>query len=331
MLRTTAALGVSKVVSIVVALVGMSAAVAQHSSSPAPDASAATKAAAGVAALGKRWDVEARGETERLYADVHRSIDSSAIKQTTVSYGPDPSQTLDLFVPDGGFREPSVVLVYFPGGGLAGAEGIDRSSPAYGNVGNFIARLGGIGVVARYRALPAAKWPSGAEDVRLALDWVRNNVAPYGGDPGNVLLMGNEVGAMHVATYLFREASQPKDGPGISGAILSSGSFGATPATDDERAYFGRNGAAHMPLNLVDGYGGKAVPILLWSGELDVPAIETGVAHMYAKLCGKYADCPAFTQVPSHNQLSAVLTLDTDDRAVVGMLIRFYHMARGPR
>jgi acetyl esterase/lipase len=326
MFRAAASLGIT----IVVACLGMPA-VAQHPSSSATEPSAAMKAARGVAALGKRWDADARAETERLYADVHRSIDSSGIKQTTMSYGPDPSQTLDLFVPDGGFREPSVVLLYFPGGGLAGTERIDRSSPAYGNVGNFIARAGGIGVVVRYRTLPEAKWPSGAEDVRLALDWVRKNVAPLGGDPDNVLLMGNEVGATHVASYLFNVASQLEAGPGITGAVLTSGSFGAAPATDDERAYFGRNGAAHMPLNLVDGYRGKAAPILLWSGEYDPSSIETGVAQLYAKLCGKYRDCPAFAQIPGHNPLSAVLTLDTDDSSVFGVLIRFYHQARGPR
>jgi triacylglycerol lipase len=327
MFRTAAALGIS----IVAGIAGVPAAVAQHSSSPSSEASAAMRAAAGVAALGKRWDAEARAETERLYGEVHRSIDSSGIKQTTVSYGPDPSQTLDVFVPDGGFREPSVVLVYLPGGGLAGTERIDRSSPAYGNVGNFIARAGGIGVVARYRTLPEAKWPSGGEDVRLVLDWVRKNVAPLGGDPDNVLLMGNDIGATHIATYLFNEALQLEGGPGITGAVLSSGSFGTTPASNDERAYFGRNGAAHMPLNLVDVYRGKAAPILLWSGEYDAPSIETGVAQLYAKLCAKYRDCPAFAQLSGHNSLSAVLSIDTDDRSVVGVLIRFYHQARGPR
>jgi acetyl esterase/lipase len=316
-----------RVLATVVAFLGMPA-FAQHSSSPASEPSAATKAARGVAALGKRWDPDTRAETERLYADVHRSIDSSPIKRTTVSYGPAPSQTLDLFVPDGGFREPSTVLIYFPGGGLDGAERIERGSPAYGNVANVIARAGGIGVIASYRTLPEAKWPSGAEDVRLVLDWVRKNIATVGGDPDNVLLMGNEVGATHLASFLFDDASQLA---GITGAVLVSGAFGAAPATDGERAYFGRNSAARMPLNLVDGYRGKAVPILLLSGEYDVPAIETGVAQLYVKLCAKYRDCPAFVQAPGHNQLSAVLTLDTDDRSIYSALIRFYHQARGPR
>src|SRR5690349_21605592 len=62
----------------------------------------------GVAALGKQWNPEVGAATERLYLDVHRTVDSTGIQvKSNLSYGPDPQQTLDLYVPDGGFSEPS--------------------------------------------------------------------------------------------------------------------------------------------------------------------------------------------------------------------------------
>jgi triacylglycerol lipase len=206
-----------------------------------------------------------------------------------------------LFVPEGGFSELTTVVAYLG----------DESSRGGPNVGNYAARVGAIGVVARYRHGADAGGPSDAEDVRLLLTWLRDNIEPYGGDPHNIVLMGHSTGAAHVAAYLFHEPSQLPDGPGISAAILSSGAF----EEDADRG----------PLALLDSYAGRAVPILLWSAEYDVPAVETDVAELYAKLCRKYADCPMFVQWQGHNRLSPVLSIDTADTAVTDTVMRFYH------
>jgi triacylglycerol lipase len=313
-------------------LVGTEAAIGQHGAAP-PERNSAYEARMGVAALGKQWNAEVNAETERLYTAVHREVDSTGIQKISdLSYGPDEQQTFDLFVPEGGFSEPSVVLVYFHGGGLVRGDKNTEASDGliYANVARWIARAGGIGINANYRLVPNAKWPSGAEDIRLLLEWVHENIERYGGDVTNVVLMGNSAGAAHIATYLFHEPSQLPDGPGISAAILSSGAFGAVPESDAERAYFGagEDGAGRMPLNLVDTYDGERVPTLLWSAEYDVSSIETGVAEMYTKLCRKYEDCPMFAQLQGHNHVSHVMSLDSDDTEVVNVLISFYHTVR---
>src|SRR4051812_20214621 len=219
-------------------------------------------ARAGVAALGKHWNAGGSAATEQLYVDVHRTVDSSGIQvKSNVSYGPDPQQTLDLYVPDGGFSEPSLVLVYLHGGDFAHGDkqGAVGEGLIYGNVARFIARVGGIGVNANYRLAPAAKWPSGAEDVRLILEWLHKNIAPYGGDTTNIILMGNSVGATHIATYLLKADAQLGNGPGVSAAILASGAFGNFDDLPGAREYFGRHGGARTPLQLVDSYRGKTV------------------------------------------------------------------------
>jgi acetyl esterase len=313
-----------------VALLVTEAAVAQHSSaSPAP--AAAFEARGSVAALGKQWNAEVNAETTKLYAELHRQVDSSGIQLISdLSYGPHEQQKLDLFVPDGGFSEPGPVLIYLHGGGLSGGDKISEGSDGliYSNVARFMARAGGIGINANYRLVPDAKWPSGAEDIRMLLEWVRENIEPYGGDPNTVILMGNSAGATHVATYLFHEPSQLEDGPGIAAAILSSGAFAAAFESAAARDYFGEHAAARVPLDLVDTYEGEAVPILLWSAEYDVPFIETGVAEMYAKLCRKYQDCPMFVQFQGFNHVSHVMSIDSADTTVTDAMIRFYHTVR---
>ena len=296
---------------------------------PADDTRALVGAArAGVASLGKEWNEHVNAETTKLYAALHREIDSSGIRHVAdVSYGPHAQQKLDLFVPDQGFDEPGPVLVYLHGGTWTGGDKIVTGSDGliYANVGKWLARIGGIGVVANYRLLPDAKWPSGADDVRLVIDWVKKNIEPYGGDPNTLVVTGNSVGAMHLATYLFYAPAQLPDGPGITAAILASGAFDATTESHTTRAYFGANGAANLPLNLIDTYEGAAVPIFLWSSSHDVPFIESGVAQMYAKLCSKYQDCPMFMQMQGHNHVSPIMSIDSADTSVTNAIIMFYH------
>jgi len=274
-----------------------------HASPSGPPAGGMRSVRTGVAALGKQWNESVAEATTELYAGLTAEDTSGIRRISDLEYGPHEQQRLDLFVPEGGFSELTTVIAYLG----------DESARGGRNVGDYAARVGGIGVVARYRQGADAEGSSGAEDVRLLLLWLRDHIEPYGGDPHNIVLMGHSTGAAHVAAYLFHEPSQLPDGPGISAAILSSGSFGE----DADRA--------PTPLALLDSYAGHAVPILLWSAEYDVPAVETSVAELYAKLCRKYADCPMFVQLQGHNRLSPVLSIDTADTGVTDTIMRFYH------
>jgi triacylglycerol lipase len=289
---------------------------AQHPATTSDAAADSVHAArARIAALGNNWNAEVAAATGVAYAQLREAQNDAGIVRTNaISYGPDPKQTLDLFVPEGGFSEGTTVLVYLHGDALA---------PAADNVPKSIASVGGIGVLARYRDGPAVRWPAGAEDVRLLLNWINDNIEQHGGDRKLIVLMGNSTGATHIAEYLFDQRAQRPEGLGVASAILSSGVFDA--AFGDDLNHYFDGAASSTPLALVEHYTGEQVPLMLWSAEYDPPAVQAGVAELFAKLCRSPRGCPTYERLAGANHVSHVLSLGSTDTAAASTLFRFYH------
>ena len=123
---------------------------------------------------------------------------------TEHTYGPFPRQKLDVYLPtdtssDSPAKLPCVVYLY--GGGLI--NGAKRMPPAkgaiYGNVGHFFAQRGFVAVVVDYRLYNGssieeggARFPSGGEDIALALQWVTTKLSQV--DASKIFLVGNSAG-----------------------------------------------------------------------------------------------------------------------------------------
>ncbi|WP_255444095.1 carboxylesterase/lipase family protein [Robiginitalea sp. SC105] len=121
------------------------------------------------------------------------------------------------------------VLVYFYGGGnVAG----DASEPRYD--GESMAKKGMVVVTTNYRlnifgflAHPelSAESPYGGSgnygslDQQAALQWVRDNIAAFGGDPAKVTIAGESAGSIGVSTLMASPLSKGL----IAGAIGESG------------------------------------------------------------------------------------------------------------
>lgn len=76
---------------------------------------------------------------------------------------------------------------------------------------------------------------AGLLDQRLAIEWARDNVAVFGGDPGRITLFGQSAGSTSISTYGYAYASDPI----AHGLITQSGtadSFGA-PAADSTGSF----------------------------------------------------------------------------------------------
>jgi para-nitrobenzyl esterase len=102
------------------------------------------------------------------------------------------------------------VLVWLHGGGFIGGS---AASPWY--VGEAFARDGVVTVTASYRlGFEGFGWVEGAVNNRgvrdwiAALEWVRENIAAFGGDPSRVTIAGQSAGGSAVMRLLTLEAAQ---------------------------------------------------------------------------------------------------------------------------
>jgi len=127
------------------------------------------------------------------------------------------------------------VLVYFYGGGNVAGDG---SEPRYD--GEALARRGLVTVTVNYRlgvfgffAHPelsnesgrGASGNQGYLDQNMALQWVRDNIGAFGGDPARVTIAGESAGSISVSIQMASPLSKDL----IAGAIGSSGAAMAAP------------------------------------------------------------------------------------------------------
>lgn len=125
---------------------------------------------------------------------------------------------LNIFTPslrDGGKRS---VMFYIHGGAYSGGSG---SSPLYDGVnlckrGNVVVvsinhRLNAFGYLylARFGGVEFAdSGNAGQLDIILALQWVKENIAEFGGDPNRVMVFGQSGGGAKIATMMAMPAAR---------------------------------------------------------------------------------------------------------------------------
>jgi para-nitrobenzyl esterase len=125
--------------------------------------------------------------------------------------------TLNVVTPESAEREPLPVMVFIHGGGyILGSS----ATPLYD--GAALARRGCVYVSVNYRLgalgcldLSSLSTPDITvesnlylRDLVMALRWVGDNIAAFGGDPGNVTVFGESAGAHIVATLLAVPAAE---------------------------------------------------------------------------------------------------------------------------
>jgi acetyl esterase/lipase len=116
---------------------------------------------------------------------------------------------LDVWRPRAGVRGAPVLLQIHGGAWVIG----DKGQQALPLMVHLAAR-GWVCVAANYRLSPRAKFPDHLVDCKLALKWVREHVAEYGGDPDFVVVTGGSAGG-HLSTLVALTANDPALQPGF--------------------------------------------------------------------------------------------------------------------
>lgn len=144
------------------------------------------------------------------------------------------STALEQLKGQGAYKEKLPVIVYIHGGNFVSGSSNelpfqDPVWPMYDVIAVTINyRLGPLG----FAAMPEFNDGDdiitnfGLYDQRVALSWIKHNISAFGGDPDNVILMGQSAGAMCVTHHMLSPLSQNL----FSKVVMSSGG-GLSPFT----------------------------------------------------------------------------------------------------
>ncbi|KAB8248473.1 Carboxylesterase [Aspergillus flavus] len=132
---------------------------------------------------------------------------------------------LNVFAPESAAEGSKAVLFWIYGGSFSiGAS----SLPIYDGT-SLAANQDVVVVTSNYRTnvfgfpgspdLPTSEWNLGLLDQRLALNWVRRNIAVFGGDPKKITIVGESAGSMSVDALI----TYPPDPVPFHAAIMESG------------------------------------------------------------------------------------------------------------
>jgi hypothetical protein len=247
-----------------------------------------------------------------------------------LAYGDHERHRLDVHT--SGEESGAPVFLFVHGGGFIGGDKHVPGTPMYDHIGAWAVRNGWVGVTITYRLAPGHTWPSGAQDVAAAVQWVRDNIASYGGDPARIVVAGHSAGCVHVASYLAGQASAGQHGvgqhggtlDGIRGAGLLSG-FYQIPDGDERRepelSYFGGRPSAEV--NTLPGLLDSEVPLIFAVAERDPRFSQSQIAGLTAAWFARKGTVPQVIWSAGHNHISQIGSVGVDDLALGAPLARF--------
>jgi len=287
-----------------------------------------------MAEVGPRWGQDIPGNV-RLMVERFTPLLAGAPKggvevTRDIAYGTHPRQQLDVYRPAAGRALPVVVFVH--GGAFVDGHR-NRSPEIYANVLYYFARNGVVGVNIEYRLAPEHKYPSGSEDVRLAVEWVRRNVSEHGGDPERIFLIGHSAGAAHAGSYAYDRRLQPASGPGIAGLVVLSGRVRAetlpeNPNAPKVEAYYGADPAVLDECSAVTHVSADSVPTMIAVAEYENPLLDVHCAELFHRLSAAKRRAPRMVWLAGHNHSTVIAHFNTAEDRLGREILEFIRLGR---
>lgn len=283
-----------------------------------------------LARIGPMWAADIRGGSQRvkeLYEPWLAAAPTAGVNlHRDLPYGPHARHRLDVFEPAAGFTRPAPVIVFVHGGAFV--RGDKQTTPRiYDNVLYWFARQGCLGVNLEYRLAPEATHPAGARDVGAAVDWLQQHAAGFGGDPGQIFLVGHSAGGTHAASLVYDPAagglSDAVRGLVLISARLRADVLAINPNREGVRAYFGPDPAVHEAASPMNHARGSRLPTMVVTAEFENPLLDDYGAEFAARLVA--AGHPAVRRlvVPRHNHMSIVAHFNTAEETLGRQILAF--------
>ena len=287
-----------------------------------------------MAELGSKWGQDIPGHVRAMMAAFSALLADSPKEGVEVvrdvAYGSDPRQQLDLF--RAGARGTLPVVIFVHGGAFVDGHR-NRTPEVYSNVLYYFARHGVVGVNMEYRLAPEHRYPSGSQDVALAVQWVRQNIERHGGDPGRIFLIGHSAGAAHAGSYAYDRRLQPASGAGIAGLVVLSGRVRAemrpeNPNARKVEAYYGADPAVHADCSAVSHVSADSVPTMIGIGEYENPLLDVHCAELYSRLAAAKGRAPRLVWLAGHNHSSVIAHFNTAEERLGREILEFIQLGR---
>ncbi|WP_018618019.1 alpha/beta hydrolase [Spirosoma luteum] len=258
----------------------------------------------------------------------HRIKDVTYVASTSPDFDPE-RHILDLYTPSKKSATARPVVVFIHGGSwTSGSKNI------YWFIGRRLAKQGVITAIINYRLAPAVEVPSMASDCARAVQWTKQHIGEYGGDPNRIFVMGHSAGAGLAAllatnNQLFTNLGLARNP--VKGVILDDPAgldmfdyLTKMQYPGDERYLipYGKNPALWRTVSPMYHVEAGCPPMLIYVGGKTYPSITSSSKRFHEKLQEQGVK-NELTTLPGKKHIPMVTQLFWKDNIIYRDLLKF--------
>jgi len=230
----------------------------------------------------------------------------------TRRYGPAEAQLIDIFAPKDADSAPVFIMIHGGGWRLSMRTGFYGSAPIITQAGCILAVVG-------FSCLPAISMAEMAEQIRQSILWIAAEIGAFGGDPGNLHLVGHSSGAHLAATVLTSDFGAAT--AGVRGGTLISGLYDLEPVMLSSRRHYieltAPEADALSPIRHLDRFTGIGS---VWWGSQESPEFSRQ-SRQFATALNNAGRLGGSTMLADRNHFEMLETLQHPQSPVIAAML----------
>lgn len=288
-----------------------------------------------IARHGNVWTLKTNSEMNELFEPLHAERAHDFLQtvkvQKGIKYGDHERHRIDIYSPAVLVENEQLpVIVFFHGGGFTSGD-TDITPSMHGNIGNYFASNNCLCVLATYRLLPEARYPSGGRDTAQALRWVQDHATEYRGDSAKITAVGQSAGGAHLASAAW-EGFLADAGVVLDGLVLLSPPLWYDLRQERRRQNMALYHGSENDEDILEKAGASVFQkstitneprLLLMVAEFDSNEIVNGNLKFVGAYREKFSKMPVFEVMPGHNHISYTLAMGLPSDAVGKRILAF--------